>query len=458
MADETDTFDFDFEDSIQLSPPKKKKKKLIGLDDLLDDFYKEQHIKLAEKKSKRAKVKIDKEDENDHDDREAELSKFVGHCEDKMTEIGGDDEMPLWGIQVFGKQKTFPEVVTPDIKSTYFWKSITSLELNSMVGLQSVEDKGEKFLEGLLVDGWLLKLVVACKKVEKPIAMWTFDLMIYSTSAVFSAAAYDFWKDVLSLKNERIEISWLPGYFEVKNALDNYGFLFGSPSISRCNKETLFADPKVEGPQNITALIKFLAVCFHSRKHLLFSTSEVEDIVVVIICLFLDRQLLGLSEKLNQCLASIVSYFQDDEWRSSSDTIAKSIACRLPKDINCLRTVESISGVDGRLKQLRSAVAFEFLVLCFDSQSPVAEEILRLVMSINVRDKTCDLLNLYIYIGLAENWLLCNPATRDKPVIREMWNVCLKNCSCHISNTDLRSYASKLRSKASYLLQGIDNK
>ncbi len=32
----------------------------------------------------------------------------------------------------------------------------------------------------------------------------------------------------------------------------------------------------------------------------------------------------------------------------------------------------------------------------------------------------------------------------DKPVINEMWGLYLRNCSCQIASTDLRSYAPKV--------------
>lgn len=116
--------------------------------------------------------------------------------------------------------------------------------------------------------------------------------------------------------------------------------------------------------------------------------------------------------------------------------------------------MESVAGPGARSKHLRSVLAFQFLVACFDDKLNDEEQILRSLISINLKDKNCDLLKMYIHLVLAENWLFCNPLLKDKPIISEMWGVCLRNCSCQITSTDLRSYASKVRSKASYLLQG----
>ncbi|PIN09609.1 hypothetical protein CDL12_17817 [Handroanthus impetiginosus] len=157
---------------------------------------------------------------------------------------------------------------------------------------------------------------------------------------------------------------------------------------------------------------------------------------------------------LYESMISIINFFRDEEWPNSCKKVAKSLASRLPCDINCLRVVESFVGVNGRSKQLRSAVAFQFLLTCLNEKESDAEEILRLLISINVKDKNCDLFKMYICLSLAENWLSFDTILKDKAILRELWGVCLRNCSSGITITDLRSYASNVRSKASYLLQG----
>lgn len=77
-------------------------------------------------------------------------------------------------------------------------------------------------------------------------------------------------------------------------------------------------------------------------------------------------------------------------------------------------------------------------------QATDAEEILRFLNLINVKDKSCDLFKIYIYLVLTENWLLYNPTLEDKPVIHKLWGVYLRHCSCQITSTDLRTYASKV--------------
>lgn len=432
----------------------KRRKKVIGLDDLVNDHLKEN--KKLELKSKRAKARKDYFSDEDNDIREAKLSECVEKCQQEMGQISGEEEICLWGLQVFGKQKTLPQLAFHELGSCGLLQSFRGNELNSLVELDI--EKGEAFLERLLVNGWLLKLLDTCGHVEKSIATWTCNLMLYSEQEVLSASACDFWISILS-PTSKIKIDWLPKFSEIKRALEIYGFWSDFPSKFSSDVEMVNADSDCGGPpQNIRAWIKYVAACVQVRKYSIISTSEAEELIVVLIYLFLDRLLLGLSVILRECMHSVINFFTDKEWSTSCEEVAKSIACRVPKDMNCLRTVESISGVDERSKHLRRAVAFQILVACLDIKATDAEEILRFLISINLKEKSCDLFKIYIYLVLSENWLLHNPTLEDKPVIHKLWGVYLRHCSCQITSTDLRSYASKVRSKASYLLQGTSSK
>ncbi|KAL6976371.1 hypothetical protein U1Q18_025157 [Sarracenia purpurea var. burkii] len=447
--------DFESEDLLLKSPvPSKRRKKVIGLDDLVNDYLKEN--KRLEMKSIREKAQKNYFSDEDEDNREAKLSECVEKCQKEMGQMGDEDEIHLWGFQIFGNQKTRPPLLFPELGSCRLLQCLMDNEFNSLVELDI--EKGEAFLERLLVNGWLLKLVYTCGHVEKSIATWTFGLMLYSSEDVLSTCACDFWSAILLHKHE-IKIDWLPNYSELKRALEIYGFLLDFPSNFSSLMVMVNADSDYGGPpHNIRAWIKYLATCIQVRTYSIFSTSEAEDLVVVIIYLFLDRQLLGLSVILHECMLSVINFFADNEWSSCCEKVAKSIACRIPRDMNCLRTVESISGVDARSKHLRREVAFQILLSCLHNKATDAEEILRALISINVKDKSCDLFKMYIYLVLTENWLLSNSMLEDKPVIYEMWGVYLRSCSYQITSTDLRSYASKVRSKASYLLQVANSK
>ncbi|KZV47201.1 hypothetical protein F511_05252 [Dorcoceras hygrometricum] len=422
MAETYDPLDFEFEDSIPTSPVAKKKKKLIDLDDLLEDYQKEQK-KINEKKSKRTKIRKVSEGEDEFDDAtEARLAECVDKCEKEaqtfticINQVGGDDAMPVWCIQVFGDQKIFPQQEYPDEKSCVLLQSFINHELNSLVELNIEE--GEKFLEGLLADGWLLNLVYTCGSVERSIATWIFNLMLYSSNKTLVTAACDFWCTILNTKDKadlsNIKIDWLPRYLDFRRALENYGFLLSSPPTSSSDVDMVH--------------------------------SEVEELLCIIVSFFLDRQLLGLSVILYECMLSTLNFFRYEEWHDSCDKIATSLANRSPRDINCLRVVESIVGVDTRSKQLRSSVAFQFLVVILDEKVSDAEETLRLLISINVKEKNCDLFKIYICLNLAENWLFLDLSLKENKSVQRLWGIFLQNCACGITINDSRSYASNVR-------------
>lgn len=73
-----------------------------------------------------------------------------------------------------------------------------------------------------------------------------------------------------------------------------------------------------------------------------------------------------------------------------------------------------------------------------------AEDLLHILISTNVKDKGCDFFKIYIYLVLAENWLFSCPLLEEKPLIREMWILYLRNCSSQITSTDWRSHALKV--------------
>lgn len=444
--------DFELEDHLIANPPKKRKK-IIGLDDLLSDHYK-QKGSLVEK-SRKAKSKRSYSSDEDEDVGEAKLSRCVEECQKEMGKIYGEDETAFWGLQIFGDQKPSPKLVSPDLKSCVPLESLKNMELDCLVEVDP--EKGENFLERLLVDGWLLKLVLVKGHLNESIAMWTFNLMLYSSMEVLSMSACDFWCTILSSKNKTdssIKIDWMPKYSEVKEALEIYGFLFNTPSKFSANVNLGGSDCNGP-PQNIRAWMNFIAaVCQVRPTFAVLTTSETEELLAIFISLYLDRQLLGVSMILHNCTVSVLNYFTGNEWKSSCEKVAMSIACRVPCDINSLRVVESIIATDSRSKQLRSEVAFQLLLICFDNKFTDAVDMLAFLVSINVKENSCDLFKIYIYLVLAENWLSYNSTTKENSLMLDMWGVFLRNCSCQISSTDLRPHASKVRSKASYLVQG----
>lgn len=455
--------DFESEDVVVSAPIQdtKKRRKVIGLDDLLTDYYKERS-KLVEKEYKKKSVEKCYNSDDDEDktrkNKEALLSKFVDNCQNQVRGLVSEDEIPSWGQKIFGKQKALPSLDPQGLGSCKLLQSFIDSEVNLVVELKA-EKAGQSFIEGLLKNGWLSKLVFAIGYLEDSVASWTFNTMLYSSNEDLQTPACDFWLAILKDKvdQQSIRLEWFPSYGHLKDALETYGYLFYTSINASSVLKGGNSDFGPEGPPpNIRSWVKFLcAYCKTRSIDSTLSTSEVEELVGVIISFFLDRKLEALSLLFDECLQTAISFFTESEWILSSMNIAHSLACRIPKDFNCLRMVECISGVCTRSKQLRSEVAFQILSKCLEMKITDAEVVLRSLLSISVKGKECDFFNIYIYLLLAENWLISSTLLEQKPLILEMWCLLLRNYSCQITSTDWRSYASKVRNKASYLLQNV---
>uniref|UniRef100_M8CCU2 Coiled-coil SMC6 And NSE5 INteracting (CANIN) domain-containing protein n=1 Tax=Aegilops tauschii TaxID=37682 RepID=M8CCU2_AEGTA len=367
------------------------RKKVIGLDDLVEDYFNsgKDELKASAAKSK-GRPKGDNSDDEDRQVRKKEIDfcKFVEECEEKAKAMDPGEDVPQWGQQVFGCQKSPSVLNSTGVENCQLLQSFCGDE---QLGFDLEIERGEGFFEGMLINGWLLKLVLLYGSVEDSIASWV--LTKYTSD--------------------------------------------GGP------------------PQNITAWLRVVSACCKIRKmHAVFSPSEAEDVLVIVISLFLDRRLEGLLLILGDCLNSLISYFNTSEWESSCLIVAESISKRVKMDLNCLRLVDCITGTNDRSKFLRSQLALQLLKNSFGLKVANVERILKSVTSINVKEKECNFFMLYVHIVLMDNLLFSSDAFRNKTAIIDAWRIFLRNCSTHIGCTDWRFYASKVRNKASYLLQG----
>jgi hypothetical protein len=76
-------------------------------------------------------------------------------------------------------------------------------------------------------------------------------------------------------------------------------------------------------------ILSLCSTCFMYRKvHYIFSPSEAEQLLVIVISLFLERELEGRLLILGDCLNSLISYFTMGEWESHCVMATESIAQR----------------------------------------------------------------------------------------------------------------------------------
>ncbi|KAF0917616.1 hypothetical protein E2562_020985 [Oryza meyeriana var. granulata] len=449
--------DFEKEDPLLPKTRPAKRKKVIGLDDLLVDFFAsgKDELKAAGVKSKYGPKGYNSDDEDKKvREKEIKFCKFVEEYEEQSKELDAGDDVPHWGQRVFGCQKSPPVLNATGVENCQLLQSFCA---NEHLGFDLNIEQGEGFLEGLLVDGWFLKLVLLYGSVEDSIASWALTKLLYSSNKKLRVAASDFWDSILSLNEAdklSVDIGHFPSYSVLKSAILSYGYIFDNRTKFSTSESVIAETSDDAPPQNIIEWLNIISACCKIRNvHSIFSSSEAEELLVIVISFFLDRRLEGLLLIMGDCLSSLILYFNTSEWESSCLTVAQSIAQRVTVDLNCLRIVDCITGTDYRNKFLRSQLALQFLKISFGLKVANVEKILKSVTSINVKDKECNFFSLYVYLVLMDNLLFSSDAFRDKHAIINSWRNYLRSCSTQIGCTDWRLYASKVRNKASYLLQ-----
>ena len=73
------------------------------------------------------------------------------------------------------------------------------------------------------------------------------------------------------------------------------------------------------------------------------------------------------------------------------------------------------------------------------------EKMLKLVTSINVKERECDFFRLYVYLVLMDNLLFACDAFRDKTKVVDTWRNYLRNYSTQIARTNWGFYAPKVK-------------
>lgn len=140
--------------------------------------------------------------------------------------------------------------------------------------------------------------------------------------------------------------------------MDLFFFLFYLGTTTGFEAADLFANTIILYDVRFSTWLIFLGFYFRCRDKLsILSTSEAEELVEVIIFLFLDHQLHGLAVLLYECMQSLISYFTEKEWKNSCTKITKSLACRL-------LTYQSI-GLDLYFRNLAKYGAFIYYHISF---------------------------------------------------------------------------------------------
>ncbi|KAH9619325.1 hypothetical protein KSS87_013486 [Heliosperma pusillum] len=341
--------DFDIDDPIPAITTKKRRN-VIGLDDLFNDYKKDQEKSKNKKLKAEKTLKSQDSDDDDAVQTETKLTETFHNFQQTMKEVDGQESELIehhqknfslsWGLKVFGEQKTSSECLAADLESSLLSQNFLNDEVSGL--LEPSSQTGVTFLRGLLLNGWLSKLILHHGYLEESVAKWTLNLLLYSSEESLMTSACDFWCDILvcdKVSTPMIKIKWFPGFVELKRALESFGFQLCSPSNTspavqpsgKSEQESSKISPHLKGPPaNIRAWIKFASACCRVRsRYSIFSTLEAQELVTTTVCLFLERKLLGLTSELHDSLLLAINYFEEKEWCSSCEKVTTSITDRL---------------------------------------------------------------------------------------------------------------------------------
>ncbi|ONM28130.1 hypothetical protein ZEAMMB73_Zm00001d039255 [Zea mays] len=148
------------------------------------------------------------------------------------------------------------------VENCHLLQSFSAIE---DIGFDLEMHQGEGFLEGMLLDGWLLNLVRICGFVEDSVASWTLTNLLHSPNEKLQVSAADFWDGILSLDEAGeplVNLGYFPSYSVLKRAMLSYGYLFDtSGTKASISGSTAAGGPDDSLPHNIIAWLRVVSAC-----------------------------------------------------------------------------------------------------------------------------------------------------------------------------------------------------
>ncbi|CAM6015848.1 unnamed protein product [Sphagnum balticum] len=442
--------------------PRKRNRKIINIDDILLDDYKENVRKLKNKTAntrKNAKLKTNKShlyESSDEDVDGSNAPEVVKDLEEQVDCGGATEEIePQWGQRVFGPQKPAPELAISGDSDDFIKQALLT-------------DAGESFAVKLLGGPRFLRVWALWHgSCDKATLHWAFHQMAFSKLKHVETAACKLLCDLLMYSNRDLgcsyKLDWVPSLGNVMETLQVYGYLGVSDSgglETSTNSEIEGTSEEQGPPMNLFSLLKFLSVFIATRKfRQCFLTKDVERLLVTISHLLLDQDRVTLGNLIQSCLMTLVDSFTDEEWKSSCGNIAAHISRLTTEKHNGLHLVRGLCGNCSRMEGLQRAVAMCELSKCLSGQGCISsvKEVVASFESVHLKDKGVDFENVYYRIVLADITLWCNPTFQGDKGLAFKWSLFLKSCSLQIFSGDERPFATKVRNRSSLLWQKYEH-
>ncbi|KAG0581128.1 hypothetical protein M758_4G230500 [Ceratodon purpureus] len=426
---------------------KKRQKKVLTLDDLLKAERKETVRQLKGKKSKKQLAKLNAKSHlyssSDEESEKDARKKAMIMTLERQVPVAEEVE-PEYGAPVFAARLEFPSLTRGGAPSL-------------QRALQASKEAGrETTLEELARSGFLRAWAFGANRCDESTLRWAYHQMAYAIDDSLERSACKFLCDLVSRidmdTRAPFQMDWLPTLVDVKQTLVVYGYKEGSKD----GKILDFSSGNIERrpPKNLRSVLEFIATCFNTRDmQPYYSVVDVEALLVIMLHLTLERGLLEILDKVQDCILALIRYFSPEDWGEVCLHAAASISGLTKRPHNGIFILGVLSGLGNRSMDLQKRLALHELAKLVPQKKSIstAREVAASFEKINLKAKEIDFVKIYYQLVIADIFLWCNEGLSDE-IARLKWLKFLGSCSRKISIGDDRAFATKLRNTACFFI------
>jgi hypothetical protein len=261
------------------------------------------------------------------------------------------------------------------------------------------------------------------------------------------------------------QMEWLPTLVDFKQTLVVYGYR--EHSADGENMETPEESTERRPAKNLRSLFEFIATCSARRSIMQphYSTVDISSLLCMMVHLTLERGLLAILDKIQDCILVLLRYFTLDEWPVQCPGLANMISPFTEKPHNGVHVLNVISGLGNRSVDLQRHLALLQLTKLSRRRNTLgnSRDVTSLFANAQLKGKFVDFKRFYYQVLIADTFFWCNEEFASDRIARYGWLKFLGSCSV-IFIGDERPFATKLRNIASFLvtryseseLEGLD--
>lgn len=252
-------------------------------------------------------------------------------------------------------------------------------------------------------------------------------------------------------------MDWLPTLVDIKQTLFVYGYKESSKDGENMDRSSESMERRP--PKNLRSVLEFIAACFVTRNvQPYYSIVDIESLLVIMVHLTLERGILEILDRVQNCILALIRYLIPEEWEEVCPSVAEGISHLTERPHNGVFLLGVLSGLGKRSVDLQHRLALQELTKLAGRKKLLAtpREVAGLFEKVNLKAKVVDFEKLYYQVVIADTFLWCNEGLNDE-IARLTWLNFLGLCSRQIYIGDERPFATKLRNTASFLVQKYEH-